>query len=608
MQETTTKEEAMAVAEEARAFEYQKPSFGAQLFMGHFDESMLLPFPKQAADDAKESDNYSKKIEELLKSYLDPDLVDTTREIPKAVIEQLAKVGAFAMKVPKKYGGLGLSQMTYNKTIMKVASYCGSTAVLLSAHQSIGVPQPLKLYGTEEQKQKYFPRFREGAISAFALTEPDVGSDPARMTTTATLSEDGSHYTLNGTKLWCTNGTVADIIIVIARTADKMVKGKPKRQITAFILEMDRPGVEVTHRCEFMGLNGIYNGVLTFDNVKIPVSDRLGDEGRGLAMALDTINVGRLTLPAASTGVAKQCLRIARIWGNERVQWGKPIGQHEAGREKIAYIASTTLAIEAVTHLTSLWADHGTCDLRIEAAMAKMFVTEELWKIVDATLQLRGGRGYEKAQSLKARGEVGFPVERMLRDCRINMILEGSTEIMKLFLAREAMEPHLKRLMPLIKGEVKGSALLLLLIKLFGFYSVWYLKQLFKPFIPKAFKEAGPLAKHFRYIDRTSHRLARLIFSYMARYQQKLENRQMILGRLIDIGTNLFVMAATAAYALSLNKEESVELADYFCTITRERTERAFQALKSNSDRKMNEVAKDVLEGDAEWLEKGAIF
>jgi alkylation response protein AidB-like acyl-CoA dehydrogenase len=377
---------------------------------------------------------------------------------------------------------------------MRIASYCGATGVLVSAHQSIGVPQPLRLFGTEEQKQRGLPRFRKGVISALALTERDVGSDPARMTSEAKLSDDGKYYILNGEKLWCTNGTIAGVIVVIAKTAPKIVNGKEKQQISAFVVEMDSPGVEVAQRCEFMGLGGIYNGLLKFRDVKIPVENRVGDEGRGLAIALATVNVGRLTLPAGSAGAAKQCLHIAREWGASRVQWGMPVGLHEEGRKKVAYIASTTFAIEAVCWLTAQWADKGNVDIRIEAAMSKLFCTEALWKIADLTLQLRGGRGYEKASSQAARGEVAYPVERILRDCRINTILEGSSEIMKLFLAREAMDPHLKKLGFLLKGKTPLSKLLVEIPKLLGHYAWWYTKQLFRPLKKGAYPELGVLA------------------------------------------------------------------------------------------------------------------
>jgi len=605
-------EDTKEIAEEARDFDYKHPSFGSQLFMGKFDHSMLFPFPEQNPEDKKIGDEFLVRVESILKELLDPDEVDKTREIPKPLIEEMAKIGMFAMKVPKEYTGLGMSQTNYNRTIMKVASYCGSTAVLLSAHQSIGVPQPLKFYGTKAQKEKYFPLFRQGKISAFALTEIGVGSDPAQMETTAKLSEDGSHYILNGEKLWCTNGTIADVIIIIAKTASKVVKGKEKQQISAFILEMDTPGIEIVQRCEFMGLNAIYNGFLRFTNVEIPAENLLGEEGRGLAMALETINVGRLTLPAASAGVAKQCLSIARRWGSERIQWGKPVGLHEAGRAKLAFIASTTFAIEAINWLTSQWEDQGNIDIRIEAAMAKMFSTEALWEIVDQTLQLRGGRGYETSRSLKERGEPPFPIERAMRDCRINMILEGSTEIMRLFLTREAVDPHLKRILPLLKGEIQGTQKYAYIAKLIGHYLAWYTGQLFKSCITSSYPKLRRLEKHFKFIEKSSHRLARNIFYYMAKYQKELEHKQNLLGRLIDVGTDLFVMAATCSYAIQQSRtqrsDSPIELTDHFCKMAKRRVQDNFAALLDNDDKSQNHLAKRVVKNDYRWLEEGIMW
>ncbi len=607
------KRQAMEIAEEAREKEWRHPSFGGLLFMGKFEPSMLFPFPRQNETDKRIGDAYVKKLGDYLEKNLDPEEVDATREIPKKVIKDLADMGVFAMKIPKEYGGLGFSITNYNRAVMKVASYCGSTGVLISAHQSIGVPQPLKMFGTEAQKKKYYPWFSKGKISAFALTETDVGSDPAQMSAEAKLSDDGTHYILNGVKLWCTNGTIADVIVVMAKTAPKIVKGKEKKQISAFILEMDTPGIEVVHRCHFMGLNGIYNGMIKFTNVKIPKENLIWEEGRGLAMALSTINVGRLTLPAACTGSAKQLLSIARRWGKSRVQWGLPIGLHEAGREKLAYIASTTLAMEAIAWLTSAWADQNKVDIRIEAAMAKYFCTEALWKITDVTMQLRGGRGYEKASSLIGRGEPGFPVERAMRDSRINMILEGSSEIMKLFLAREAMDPHLKRLGDLIRRKMSFGEMLPKALKIVGHYSLWYPGQWIRSFWADSYRELGSLAKHFRFCEKTSHKLARNIFFYMAKYQQGLERKQMLLGRLMDIGTDLFAMAAVCSYARSLveddpKNETPVQLADYFCRMATRRINNNFSQLTDNEDRAANQIAKHVIEDEMRWLEEGIVW
>ena len=427
---SAAKASAMQITESARGVGGEQDSFAGLLFMGNFKPDLIYPFPTQTASEKQIGDELVAKVCDYLRNNLDADEVDASRTIPENVIKGMAEMGLFAMKVPKEYNGLGLTQVNYNRVMMAISSYCGSTAVLLSAHQSIGVPQPLKIFGTEAQKEKFLPQFREGKISAFALTEPEVGSDPARMETTATLTEDGKNYLINGTKLWCTNGLIADILVVMAQTEPKILKnGQAAKQITAFIVEKEMPGIEVTHRCDFMGIRGIQNGVLTFKDVKVPVENIILGKGKGLKLALATLNTGRLTLPAAAAGMSKYCLKIVRDWGNEREQWGLPIGKHEAGSKKISFIASSTFAMEAMTFLTSHMADDPKLDIRIEAAMAKLFCSELAWKVIDETMQFRGGRGYEKASSLKERGEKAYPVERMMRDAKILQIYEGELGI-----------------------------------------------------------------------------------------------------------------------------------------------------------------------------------
>jgi alkylation response protein AidB-like acyl-CoA dehydrogenase len=603
------KRKSLEFAEDAREQEWKYPSFALRLFHGLFDLHLIHPFPEQSEADKKEGDEYLKRMEAFLREKLNPDEVDRTHQIPDEVMKGLGKMGAFAMKIPKQYGGLGFSQVNYNRAMHLISSYCGSTAVLLSAHQSIGVPQPLKLFGTDAQKQKYFPMFAEGKVSAFALTEPSVGSDPRQMTTTATPTDDG-HFLINGEKLWCTNGVVADVLVVMAVTPTKIVKGREIKQITAFIVETKTPGFEIVHRCSFMGLHGIQNGLLRFKNVKVPKENIILGEGEGLKLALMTLNTGRLTLPAASAGICKWCLYVAREWSTERHQWGSAIGEHESVALKLGFIASHTFAIDAVTWLTSFMADDKHRDIRIEAAIAKYFCTLHSWKVVDETLQIRGGQGYESADSLKARGVKNWAVERVMRDVRINLIIEGTSEIMHLFIAREALDPHLGRMKPLLSSKVPLGTKIVAALKMAGFYALWYPKLWLPSFSNEGQDYPEPLNHHLEYVKETSKRLARYVFHQMVKYQQKLESKQRILNRVVDIGTDLFAISATCAYATHLSKKgqaNSVELADAFAAEARLRIETAFRQGALNHGSKDLKIAKKILAREFEWMENEII-
>ena len=605
-------DEARELAEDSRETEWTAPSFGAELFFGRFRPDLVFPFPEQDTEDRAIGDAYCAKLRKFLEENVDAARIDAEEELPQHVIDGLVELGTFGMKIPEEFGGLGFSQLNYNRVIALVASHCASTAVWISAHQSIGVPQPLRMFGTDEQQKKYLPRLATGAISGFALTESGVGSDPANMGTTAELSEDGTHWILNGDKLWCTNGLAAELIIVMARTPSKMVKGRERKQISAFIVEMDSPGIEKTHRCRFLGIRAISNGVIRFTNVKVPLENLLGGEGRGLKIALVTLNTGRLTLPAAGAGSAKQALSISRRWANERAQWGQVVGKHESVGEKLAWMAATTFAMEAVSDLSSGLSVKGGADIRMEAAMAKLFCSVASIEITDAALQIRAGRGYEHEKSLAERGEIPFPLERMYRDARINTIVEGTSDIMHLFLAREALDPHLGKAGALIDPRSSGAAKAKSLAAAAAFYPGWYFSKWLPMDGPLPADVPGELGTHLRFVQRNSRRLARTMFHSMVTVGAKLEYRQVLLGRYVDIGVELFAMSAAVSRATSLLKANGqdrspVELADHFCRMARRRIARDFHAAKSNDDKSARRVARGVLERRYDWLEAGIL-
>ncbi len=597
--------ESRKVAEASRQAEWEKPSFMRELFLGTFRLDLIHPFPLPGAE-RPEFRAFLDKFVALVRDKWDSVEVDATGEYPERVVEELRRIGAFGMKIPTKYGGLGFTNSEYNRVMTLIGSLDGNLSALLSAHQSIGVPQPLKLFGTEEQKKKYLPRCAAGEISAFALTENNVGSDPARMSTTAEKTPEGDAYILNGSKLWCTNGTLANLLVVMATD--------PKtRKISAFVVETAWKGVTIDHRCHFMGLRALANAVISFKNVRVPAENLIGAEGRGLKIALTTLNDGRLSIPNSSVGTAKRCLSIVRKWAAERVQWGRPVGQHEAIAHMIADMAARTYAMESVANLATQMSDRGGYDIRLEAAAAKEWNTFRAWEIVDDTMQIRGGRGYETERSLAARGEDPIGVERMMRDYRINRIFEGSTEIMHLFMAREMVDKHLQVAGAIIDPDRSLGDKLAALPGLAAFYAWWYpTRWLGWGFWPR-YASFGPLGSHLRFVERCSRRLARQSFHGMLVYQAKLETKQAFLFRLVDIANELFAMAAsvTRAHALAETKSpeatEATDLANQFCRSARRRVRQLFRDLWSNDDDARYRTALDVLRGRHVWLERGLL-
>jgi len=604
-----TEREARQVAEAAREAEWTLPSFGKELFLGNLRLDLIHPQPKLDPAAVEKGERFLADLRAFLEREVDPLEIEREARIPDHVIQGLKDLGAMGMKVAEEHGGLGLSQVYYNRALALAGVWHAAISTLLSAHQSIGLAEPLRMFGSEEQKREWLPKVARTHVSAFLLTEPDVGSDPARLGSTATPTEDGTGYLLNGRKLWATNGAIADVVVVMAQVP----KSEGHRGgISAFILPYDTEGVTVENRNAFMGLRGIENSVTRLEDVFVPKENLIGREGQGLKIALSTLNTGRLALPAICVGVAKWATKVAREWSAERVQWGRPVGKHDAVAQKVAFIAGSAFGLEAMLDVASRLADDKKNDVRIEAALAKLYGSEIGWKVVDELLQVRGGRGYETAESLKARGEKPIPVEQALRDMRINRVFEGSTEIMHLLIAREAVDQHLAVAGDILEPDVELKKKALAAVEAGKFYSRW-LPQLAvgEGNRPGSYCEFGALAGHLRYVERAARKQARATFYGMGRWQAKMEYKQTFLGRVVDIGAELFAISSAVAYAQTIAREhperadQAIELADLFCSQARRRADRLFHELWANDDDANYRAAQRVLEGRYTWIEEG---
>jgi alkylation response protein AidB-like acyl-CoA dehydrogenase len=604
-------EQSKQVAEAGREDEWKLPSFGKQLFLGHLDLGLIHPQPQPEPADVEKGEAFLVTFRAFLAEHVDGARIERENRVPAEVLEGLKRIGALGMKIPEEYGGLGLSQLYYARALQLAGVWHSSIATVLSAHQSIGLPQPLRMFGSEEQRREWLPKLARDHFSAFLLTEPDAGSDPARMHTVAVPTEDGTGYRINGRKLWATNGTIADVVVVMAMVP----KSEARRGgITAFIVPYDSEGITIEARNEFMGLRGIDNALTRFEDVFVPAANVIGREGLGLKIALATLNTGRLSLPAMSAGAARYALKVSREFAAERTQWGKPVGKHDAVAQKIAFVAGSAFGLEAISDVSSRLADDKRNDIRIEAALAKLYGSELGWLVADAMVQVRGGRGYETAESLKARGEKPVPAEQMLRDLRINRVFEGSSEIMRLLIAREAVDQHLKAAGGLLDAKASAGEKAKGAAQAGAFYATWFPRLLTgSGQSPVAYREFGSLAGDLRYVERASRRLARATFYSIARFQAGLERKGHHLGRLVDIGAELFAISSACVYAHRIateqpeRREEAYELAGLFAKQARRRAELLFDELFDNDDTAAYKTAQRVLEGRFEWLEEGLL-
>ncbi len=601
-------------------------SFMTGLFEGKPEFELLLP-PEEPKEEREAGEAYCKRVEAFLVSQVDPDEIERTAKIPDAALKGLFDLGAFGMKIPKEYGGLGFSYKNYGRVLTLMASWSNILSLTVAVPQSIGIAIPILMFGNDEQKKKYLPLVARGAISAFALTEPLTGSDAANIQTEAVLDPTGSQFIVNGEKLWCTNGPIARYVTLAARVPAKRAhqdgkpvwvpvpegKGAEDRVHTAFILDMTTPGVQVRQRCQFEGCRGIENAHMTFQDVRIPVENVIGEIGKGLRYALTILNVGRaISIPAICLGMAKQAWQPTLDQANSRLTFGKPIGERQTQRMRIGRMATTLFAMEALAWLAWHLADQKKYDIRIEAAIAKMFCSEKTIQFLKDAQIIFGGMGYETADSKRVRGEPAFGIEQLVRDAEMARIGEGATDILRPFVAREGLSPHLDRARHYFDAEGKGTSRIREFLKLLRFYIPWYWGQWRRASLSSRREmQHTKVRTKLLYAERASRRLARAIFYAMARHREALRDDQGRQNRIEAVGADLLTIAATALYAESQERtygcSEVWDLADEFFRNAKERVHRNIREIVHNDDSLLTAIGRRALRGDYPSLLSGII-
>jgi alkylation response protein AidB-like acyl-CoA dehydrogenase len=601
-------------------------SFMTGLYEGRPDFELLFP-PEESPEEQKAGEAYCDRIQSFLIAQVDPDEIERTAKIPDHVLKDLFKLGAFGMKIPKEYGGLGFSYKNYGRVLTLIAGWSNILALTVAVPQSIGIAMPILLFGNEDQKTHYLPRVAREDMSAFALTEPMTGSDAAHIQTEAVLDSNGEGFIINGEKLWCTNGPIARFVTLIARVPAKRVQrdgtstwapvrreeDADDRVHSAFILDMSTPGVQIRQRCQFEGCRGIENGHMTFDNVKVPAGNVIGEIGRGLKYALTILNIGRaISIPAICLGMAKQAWQPTLDRANTRYTFQKPLAERQTQQMRMGRMAGDLFAMEALAQFVWHLADQHRHDIRIEAAIAKIFCSERTIHFLKDAQIIFGGMGYETAESKRLRGVPGFGIEQLVRDADMYRIGEGATDILRPFVAREGLNPHLERARNYFDGSMSVRRRMKELGKLLWFYLPWYGGQWRKRSLPDRLEIQHPKVRPtLRYVEAGSRRLARTILRTMAIHREALRDDQGRQNRIETAGENLLTIAATAWYAerqeRTAGRPGVWELADEIFRHAHEQFEQAVRGIARNQDRSIADLGRRAADGRYSFLSTGII-
>jgi acyl-CoA dehydrogenase family member 9 len=571
----------------------QPLGFAKSLFFGQFRASLLFPYPELSPTEAARVEQTCAQLRQFAAEHIDAAAIDRNAEIPQAAIDGLGRLGILGMTAPEEFGGKSFSQYANTKIMEIVGGHDAGVAVFINAHHSIGI-RALLLFGSDEQKRRWLPDLASGrTLAAFALTEPEAGSDAANVQTTATPSADGKTYILNGEKRYITNGAIAGVLTVMARTP---VPGSSETKVTAFLVTPDMPGFEVIEaRMPKCGIRGTATARLAFRNMPVPAENVLGQVGKGLRIALTVLDFGRTTFGASCTGVAKACVRAAVAHANRRVQFKQSIGEFELTKKKIAYMAACTFAMEATASQCAAFIDRGFEDYMLETAMLKVWSTDALWTVVNDTLQIHGGQGYFSAD----------PYERWMRDARINMIGEGANEVLKAFIAVVGMRgvgEHLKGVLDALRRPLSNFG------TLWRFGSNQVARRLSSPEIPMQSEalrgEARELAHRVRDFgiavqDVLRHFRNQALAHKNGQQQEELKilevvaKSQYMQERISDAACELYASSCTLSrldHLLSRADgdpralERDVQAGRYFLTLSNRRIKQILATLWDNDD------------------------
>lgn len=560
-------------------------SFMRRLCMGEIAEDLILPFPEIKQSEREMLEQVTSSLGSLFDSHAkDFRKWDRAGEFPPEYLEELRQFGLFSFVIPEEHGGMGFGSAAYSRALQEVSKYDASTAVTIGAHSSIGM-RGLLLFGNDEQKARYYAKLATGEmIAAFCLTEPGSGSDAASIKTNAV--KEGDEWVLNGEKIWITNGGIADFFTVFAKTGQV----DERRQLSAFIVTRDMPGVSTGPHEDKMGIRASSTTTVTLENVRVPAANLLGEEGKGFKVAMNILNSGRTGLGGGSVGGMKRLIALATTQANGRVQFGKKISEFGLVKKKVGEMVIDCYAAEAVVSMVAGLVDAGHHDYQIEAAISKVFASEALWRTADEALQIAAGNGYM----------CEFPYEAAMRDSRINRIFEGTNDILRLFIALSAMDDvgqNLKEISESVKDVFNDP------IKGFGVLRDYAVRR--------ATLAAGLKREKFHFtklpevlkaeqevFEQCARELAAATDKVLRKHGKRIIEKQFATARLADIMINLFVLACVLSrVANAVEKqgpaavERELQIAHAFAIRVRRQVHACLQEMDDNADEEIKGLA-----------------